>query len=140
MKTREELIKTPEYWFETIQNEIFRQLTEYMEANSISRTRLAEEMKVSKGYITQILNGDFNCSLRKLIELSLHINKAPIVEFKAIDSVAMEYTSRVVLPYSSTNEVGFSLEATPTSRITKSSIAIAFSTFSPVSSNDNIAA
>jgi transcriptional regulator with XRE-family HTH domain len=140
MKTREELIKTPEYWFETIQNEIYRQLTEYMEANNISRTKLAEEMKVSKGYITQILNGDFNCSLRKLIELSLFIKKAPIIEFKSIDSVILEYNSKVVIPYSAINDKGFSLNATPTTEIANKSISIAFSTFSPVNNNDNKAA
>lgn len=136
MKTREELIKTPEYWFETIQNEIYRQLAEYMEVNNISRTKLAEEMKVSKGYITQILNGDFNCSLRKLIELSLFIDKAPVVEFKSIESVIQEYNAKVEIPYNAIIDKRATSATVQSAAAVNSNISIAYSVFAKVTEEE----
>ena len=49
------------------------------------RPQLAKEFGVSKGYISQILNGNFNFSLSKLIELVLKIKKVPEIHFKSID-------------------------------------------------------
>lgn len=85
MLSKEELLKTPEYWFENIQNEIYRQVSDYIKNEGITQTQLAEKLGVTKGYISQIMNGNFNYTLKKLIELSLAINKIPIVEFRKAD-------------------------------------------------------
>ena len=85
MIKREELLQTEEYWFETLQNEIYRMVAEYMEKEKINQTQFAEKLGVSKGYISQIMNGNFNYTLKKLIELSLAVNKAPAFEFKGMD-------------------------------------------------------
>ena len=79
-----ELVQTPEYWLETIQNEIFRQVKFYMEKNDLNQTQLAKKLGVSKGYISQILNGNFNFTLKKLIELSLAIGISPNIQFKPV--------------------------------------------------------
>lgn len=50
-----------------------------MEEKGLNQTALAKELGVSKGYISQVLNGNFNFSLKKLIELSLKLNVAPKV-------------------------------------------------------------
>ena len=85
MITREELLKTEEYWFETLQNGIYRMVAEYIEKEGINQTQLAERLGVSKGYISQIMNGNFNYTLKKMIELSLAVNKAPAFEFKELN-------------------------------------------------------
>ncbi|OFX18080.1 MAG: hypothetical protein A2033_18790 [Bacteroidetes bacterium GWA2_31_9] len=85
MLSKEELLKTPEYWFENIQNEIYRQVSDYIQNEGITQTQLAEKLGVTKGYISQIMNGNFNYTLKKLIELSLAINKIPVVEFRKAD-------------------------------------------------------
>jgi transcriptional regulator with XRE-family HTH domain len=85
MKSFNELIKTEEYWMEDVQNEIFRQVYFYMNKESLNQTQLAKRLNVSKGYISQILNGNFNFSLKKLIELSLKLNVAPIINYESID-------------------------------------------------------
>lgn len=82
MIKREELLQTEEYWFETLQNEIYRMVAEYMEKEKINQSQFAEKLGVSKGYISQIMNGNFNYTLKKLIELSLAVKKAPAFEFK----------------------------------------------------------
>jgi plasmid maintenance system antidote protein VapI len=82
MKSREELYQTKEYWLESIQNEIFIQLEDFMQENNLNKAGLAKELGVSRAYITQILNGEFNFSLKKLIELSLAIGKVPNLHFQ----------------------------------------------------------
>lgn len=84
MKKFEELIETPEYWLETIQNELYQQVQNYMKREKINQTQLAQRLGVTKGYISQVLNGHFNHSLEKLIELSLAIGVVPDIDFKPI--------------------------------------------------------
>jgi transcriptional regulator with XRE-family HTH domain len=82
---RKELLKSKEYWMVQIQNDLFGAIEKYMKSKNINRTKLAETLGVSKGYITQILNGDFDHKLSKLVELSLASNAAPILNFTNLD-------------------------------------------------------
>lgn len=90
MITREELIKTEEYWFETIQNEIYRIVSDYLKKEGINQTQLANKLGVSRGYISQIMNGNFNYTLKKLIELSLAVNIAPSISFTDLNEFIKE--------------------------------------------------
>ncbi len=90
MKKFEELIETPEYWLETIQNELYQHVFNYMEKEKINQTQLAEKLGVTKGYLSQVLNGHFNHRLEKLIELSLAIGIAPDMEFKTLQQYLKE--------------------------------------------------
>ncbi|MVN22697.1 helix-turn-helix domain-containing protein [Mucilaginibacter arboris] len=87
MITREEILASPEYWFESLQNELYRQLVAYLEKEGINQTELAARLNVSKGYITQILSGNFNHTLKKLIELSLSVGLVPQITYTPIDEV-----------------------------------------------------
>ena len=78
---REELLKNKGYIVTKLQNELFRQVHEYLETNKKTQTQFAEELGVTKGYVSQILNGDFDFKLSKLVELSLAIGKIPQVSF-----------------------------------------------------------
>jgi len=101
MYKREELFESPEYWFETLQNELYRQVSGYIESEKMTQTQLAEKLGVSKGYISQIMNGNFNYTLKKLIELSLAIGKAPVIEFKEISEIIKQDNSnRYSMEYS----------------------------------------
>jgi transcriptional regulator with XRE-family HTH domain len=90
MFTREELLKSPEYWFEGEQNELFRQVSAYMEREKINQTELANRLNVSKGYISQILDGNFNYTLKKLIEICLSIGVVPQIKYKNVETVIKE--------------------------------------------------
>lgn len=81
---REDLLKSKEYWTTKIQLDLFELINEYMIENKLNRTQLAEKLGVSKGYITQILNGDFDHKVSKLVELALAFGKAPILEYKSL--------------------------------------------------------
>ncbi len=82
MLSKKELITTPEYWIEKLQNEIFRQVYAYMEKEGLNQSQLAIRLGVSKGYISQVLNGNFNFTIRKLVELSLSIGVIPDIRFQ----------------------------------------------------------
>lgn len=85
--TREELLRCPEYWTTLIQNELYRQIQSYMEEHNMNKAQLAEHLGCSRGYVTQLLNGDFDHKLSKLVELSLAIGMAPSISFKDLEHV-----------------------------------------------------
>jgi transcriptional regulator with XRE-family HTH domain len=78
---REDLFRHKEYWVVQIQNDLYGIIEEYMKKNGINRTQLAEKLNVTKGYITQILSGDFDHKVSKLVELALASGKAPVLHF-----------------------------------------------------------
>jgi len=76
------LRKQPEFVLTQLQNELFRELTAYMERNALSKKQLAEKLGVSPSYISQVLNGNFNFTVLKLVELSLAIDKVPVIRLE----------------------------------------------------------
>lgn len=78
---KEDLYRNEGYWTSKIQLDLYNQLDEYMRVNNLNRSELAKQLKVTKGYISQVLNGDFNHRISKLVELSLAINKIPYITF-----------------------------------------------------------
>jgi len=81
MKTKKEIIKSVTYWVTLLQNELYRQLKFYMVENGYNQNDIARKLKVTKGHISQILNGNSNFTLRKLITLAVSIGKVPIIRF-----------------------------------------------------------
>ncbi|MFM6976606.1 MAG: helix-turn-helix domain-containing protein [Sphingobacteriaceae bacterium] len=85
MISREELIYSKEYWMASFQAELYNEVEAYLKSNKLSKTAFAAELGVSKGYISQLMNADFDHKISKLIELSLAIGKAPVLEFKNLN-------------------------------------------------------
>ncbi len=102
MLKREELVNKPEYWLETIQNEIFRQVTTYLKENNMTQNQLAEQLGVTKGYVSQIMKGEFNYTLKKLIELSLAVGKVPVINFMPLAEIISAESEKVYSPESPT--------------------------------------
>lgn len=84
MISREELLTSKEYWMTKFQMELFDEVQQYLKKNKMTQTDFAKKLGVSKGYISQILNGNFDHKLSKLIEISLLIDKVPILKFENI--------------------------------------------------------
>jgi transcriptional regulator with XRE-family HTH domain len=78
---RSELLKSPEYWMAEIQLQLFSLIENFRTKNKLTKTAIAKKLGVSKGYVTQVLNGDFDHKISKLVELSLAFDKVPIVHF-----------------------------------------------------------
>jgi predicted XRE-type DNA-binding protein len=84
--TREELLRSKEYWTSDIQLKLFAEIERFMEENNMNRTQLADYLGCTKGYVSQLLSGDYDNKLSKFVELSLSIGKLPILEFEDVDS------------------------------------------------------
>ena len=82
---RDELLKDPVYWTAEYQNELYRHIDEFMRKHQMNKTQLAEFLGCTKGYVTQLLNGDFDHKLSKFIELSLAIGQIPQITFRDAD-------------------------------------------------------
>lgn len=85
--TREEILNSPEYWAAQIQIALYNRAEEYMRENNLSRSGLAEHLGVSKGYVSQILNGDYDHKLSKLVELALAFGVVPKIDFIPIEEI-----------------------------------------------------
>ena len=60
---REEVLKSPDYWTAKTQIELYNQAEKFMKDTGRSRSQLADYLGVSKGYVTQLLNGDYDWHL-----------------------------------------------------------------------------
>jgi len=81
MLNRDELLKHPNYLLTTYNLEIYKQLVTYMEENKLKKKDVANDLGFSRPYVSQILAGKFNFTLKKLIELGLYVGKVPYLEF-----------------------------------------------------------
>lgn len=82
--THEELQQTTEYWLTKMQLDLYNHIVAYMERNHLNRTQLAKILGVSKGYVTQLLNGDFDHRISTLIQIALKTGYAPTIEYKPL--------------------------------------------------------
>lgn len=87
---REELIKSPEYWTTKIQLDLFNEMENFMKENNLNRTKLSQLLGVSKGYLSQVLSGEYDHRISKLVELSLAIGMVPKVEFCDVNYVVFQ--------------------------------------------------
>lgn len=88
--SRKELLTNKGYWIAKIQMDLYDQLNNYMEKYNLNRSQFAKKLGVTKGYVSQILSGNFNYSISKLVELSLAINKVPKLEFVELEDYIKE--------------------------------------------------
>jgi transcriptional regulator with XRE-family HTH domain len=78
---RHDLLKSPEYWIANIQISLYNCAERFMKLTGKNRAKLAEHLGVSRGYVSQLLNGDYDHKLSKLVELSLSFGFVPKIEF-----------------------------------------------------------
>lgn len=103
--TQEELLKSKEYWLANIQNQLFNHIEDYMKKEGLNRTSLAEKLGVTKGYVSQVLNGDFDHRLSKYIDLLIATNVVPIINFENLDEVIKKESYSLTIEGDSTNIV-----------------------------------
>lgn len=82
---RKEVLKSPEYWTAKIQIELYNQAESFMKETGRNKTQLAEYLGVSKGYVSQLLNGDYDHRLSKFFELALAFGVIPQIDFIPVE-------------------------------------------------------
>lgn len=85
MITRRDLLKSREFWLTKIQMSLYSEIENYLKTNDLNKSQFAKKIGVSKSYVSQVLNGDFDHKLSKLIDLSLAIGKVPVVNFENLE-------------------------------------------------------
>lgn len=83
---REEVLKSPDYWTAKTQIELYNQAEKFMKDTGRSRSQLADYLGVSKGYVTQLLNGDYDHRMSKFFELALAFGVVPQIEFIPVEN------------------------------------------------------
>ena len=75
-------MNSPAYHFTKLQNKLYGEVNHFIEStDGMNKTKLAEKLGVTKGYISQILNNGADHKLSKMIKLALAIDKIPVIEF-----------------------------------------------------------
>lgn len=85
--SRKDILSSPEYWIAKAQVDLYNHAEEFMENQGMNRSQLAKHLGVSKGYISQLLNGDYDHKLSKFIELAVAFGYVPKIEFQPIEDV-----------------------------------------------------
>lgn len=84
---RKDLLRHESYWLTKIQLDLYGQIEEYLAVNNISKTAFAQQIGVSKGYVSQVLNGDFDHKISRLVKLAMAIGKVPKVTFENLNEI-----------------------------------------------------
>lgn len=86
----EERYHDADFWTGKIQLELYRLIKEHLETTGLSQNKFAQQLGVSKGYMSQVLNGDFDHRLSKLVGLSLAVGKVPSITYADVDQVIQQ--------------------------------------------------
>lgn len=86
MYTKERLVRGEVYWMETIQQAIHEALLAYMEKHDLNQTELGKNLGFTRGYVSQLMNGNFNLSQKKIIQLLLKMDMVPDLRIRTVDS------------------------------------------------------
>jgi len=107
MIDRAEILSTPEYWFQDAQLAFYEQVNDYLESEKTTKTELAKRLNVSKGRVSQILNGEYNYSLKKLIEICLSIGLVPQINYTNLVDVIKQDSEKTTEIQSENKMSGF---------------------------------
>lgn len=83
----EERYQDADFWTGKLQLELFRLIRQHLEETGMSQNAFAREIGVSKGYLSQVLNGNFDHKLSKLVSLALAVGKLPVINYEDVDKV-----------------------------------------------------
>jgi transcriptional regulator with XRE-family HTH domain len=81
-KSLEESKKDPDYQIERLLLEINEKILEILEGKGLTKKAFAEKLGVSSAYITKLLNGRPNLTLKSLIKIALTLNVKLKVEIR----------------------------------------------------------
>lgn len=96
--SRKEILSSPEYWIAKAQIDLYNKAEDFMERNGFNRSQLAKHLGVSKGYVSQLLGGDYDHRLSKFVELAISFGFVPKIEFQSIADVLSEDQGDIRIP------------------------------------------
>ena len=95
MKLPYDKYHSPTYWTTLIQMSLYECVNQYLKRSGMSRGEFAKKLGVPQTYVTQIMSGDFDDKLSKLVEFALACDLVPEIKFKSMpDAQNVENTYR----------------------------------------------
>lgn len=102
---RKEILSSPEYWETKAQMDLYDCAVNFMKETNRNRTQLAEYLGVTKGYVSQLLNGDYDHRMSKFFELALAFGLVPQIKFVPVsDVIAMDGAKDKRVKWNAVNE------------------------------------
>jgi transcriptional regulator with XRE-family HTH domain len=92
---------TPEYQFESIVVDLAEEICEIMSAQGLTRAELARRLGKSRAYVTKLLRGDQNLTLRTVVDVlfelgyKAEIRVTPATRKDTWDEVVCEFSSQM---------------------------------------------
>lgn len=65
-----------------LQLDVLELVSGYMKTHNMTQAQFAKHLGVSKGYVSQLLNGNFDHRISKLVELALACESVPSLSFE----------------------------------------------------------
>lgn len=85
----------PDFVHEELILDVTEQIVSAMQEQEVSRSELAKRMGVSRAYITKLLRGEGNTTLRTLVRVALALDLRPRVSFVEPESMEEASPDRV---------------------------------------------
>lgn len=86
---REEVLSSPEYWTAKVQVSLFDLVWDYMNKYGMNEEQLEKHLLkhsgISKKDVSQLLNGNIDCTTSKFFELTLALGFVPKINFIPIE-------------------------------------------------------
>ena len=128
---------TFDFRFEAIVLKITEKICENMKAKNISRTELAQRLKISPPAVTKILNGNSNFKLKTLLSLSDALDLELVIDLKEKN----KYLTAQVCSY--TSLITHTVEAYPVTYIIPSESELGITTpgmglYAPMATNESV--
>lgn len=114
--TRAELLEMPDYWIAHFQISLYDCAERFMKEKGMNRAQLAEYLGVTKGYVSQLLNGNFDHKISKLVDLALKFGYVPKLEFQKTQNFILEDSLKQIDSYRKREYFPVSLKRTITMR------------------------
>lgn len=73
---------SPAYWTTLIQMALYNHVKQYLVESNITYKEFAEKSGVSEECMTQVMNGEFDEELTKLVKIALACNLIPEINLK----------------------------------------------------------
>lgn len=75
--TREELLKSNEYWMINYQNDLFRAVNDHFEKTKLTPTEMADKFGITIKHLNEIMIGNFNGNLKLWVKIMIICGYAP---------------------------------------------------------------
>lgn len=87
----EKILADQGYWLTDIQHQLQEAVRKYLKEQGLTQQQFAERMGVNQSYISQILNGQFDHRISRMIAIYLAIEQVPFISTRPLQEVIEQW-------------------------------------------------